>query len=63
MVYSFRSGETHNAFEQVVYIGDAGRVVLLTLSARDLAAFDRTLALFRRFASSWGGSIQVSPPK
>ena len=62
-VYTFRSGEANNAFEQVAYIPDSGRVVLVTLSARNQSAYDRSVALFRSFVGSWGGSIQVGSQK
>jgi hypothetical protein len=62
-VYTFESGETHNAFEQVVYIPDAGRVLILALSAKNLEALKGTLATFHAFAKSYRGSMQMGSPK
>ena len=57
--YSFQSGESHNAFEQVVYIDDGNRVLTLTISAKNSAALKRSLGSFHEFAQSYRGSIQM----
>ena len=51
-VYTFRSGGKHNTVEQVVYIGEASRVLTLVLSAKETAAFEQSLPVFRR-EPSW----------
>lgn len=61
-VYTFESGEQHNAFEQTVYIEDLGRMWTLTLSAKNSAALARAMPAFRAFAQSYGGSIQMGSP-
>jgi hypothetical protein len=61
-VYSFQSGDAKNSFEQVIYIEDAGRVLILDLTAKNADAFARTLQLFHEFAKSYRGSIQMDSP-
>jgi hypothetical protein len=60
LVYSFESGEVHNSFEQIVYVGEANRVLILVLSAKTKAAFDKALVDFRQFVQSYRGSITVT---
>ncbi len=60
--YSFESGEEHNAFEQTAYIGDLGRVWIVTLSAKNAAALSRSLPAFHQLVQSYGGSIQMGSP-
>jgi len=60
-VLTFRSGEKKNTVEQVVYIGEATRVLTLVLSAREQAAFEKALPTFRDFAKSYRGSITLAP--
>jgi hypothetical protein len=62
VVYSFQSGDAKNSFEQVIYIADVGRVLILDLTAKNAVAFARTLQLFHEFAKSYRGSIQMSSP-
>jgi hypothetical protein len=59
-VYTFQSGEQHNAVEQVVYVGESNRVLTLVLSALDKPKFQKALATFRDFAKSYRGSITPS---
>ena len=61
-VYSFQSGDAKNSFEQVIYIEDVGRVLVLDLTAKNADAFARTLQLFHEFAKSYRGSIQMGSP-
>jgi hypothetical protein len=61
-VYSFQSGDAENSFEQVIYIEDVGRVLVLDLTAKNASAFKRTLQLFHEFAKSYRGSIQMGSP-
>lgn len=56
-VYTFVSGEEHNAIEQVVYVPNVNRVLTLVLSAKDKIAFAEALPVFRDFAKSYRGSI------
>jgi|SRR5215469_1216659 len=57
-VYTFRSGEQHNAVEQVAYIQDtAQRVLTVVLSAKTDAAFRKSLPAFQSFLKSFRGSI------
>ncbi len=57
-VYSFQSGEDHNAFERVAYIPDVGRVWTITLSAKNDSDFRQSLPAFKQLVESYGGSIQ-----
>ncbi len=56
-VYTFQSGETHNAYEQIIYIQDVGRDWLLALSANNSDSFQRSKQAFYEFAKSYRGSI------
>jgi hypothetical protein len=57
-VYTFRSGEEHNAVEQVAYIQDtAQRVLTVVLSAKTGTAFSKSLPAFQGFVKSFRGSI------
>lgn len=56
-VYTFRSGEKHNAIEQVAYVAEANRVLTLVLSAKEASAFEQTLPVFHEFVESYGGSV------
>jgi hypothetical protein len=56
-VCTFQSGEERNSVEQVVYVGEANRVLTLVLSAREKSAFERALPVFHEFAKSFRGSI------
>jgi hypothetical protein len=61
-VYTFQSGEAHNAFEQVIYVSDVNRVLTFTLSAKNSDAFTKSTGIFREFAKSYRGSIQMGSP-
>ena len=56
-VFTFRSNEAHNPFEQVVYIPESGRVLMLVLSAKTKDALTQALPSFEEFAKSYRGSI------
>ena len=56
-VWTFTSGENSNSYEQVVYVGDRNRVLMLTLSAKKKDAFAKALKEFRQFAKSYRGNI------
>ncbi|MGD0546979.1 MAG: hypothetical protein ABR991_04040, partial [Terracidiphilus sp.] len=58
-VYTFQSGEAHNAFEQVIYISEIHRVLVLDLSAKNSKAFAKSMAVFHDFAQSYQGNIQM----
>jgi hypothetical protein len=60
-VYTFKSGEEHNAVEQVAYIQDtAERVLTVVLSAKTDAAFGKSLPAFQSFVKSFRGSIVLT---
>jgi|ERR1700675_1439175 len=60
-VYTFKSGEEHNAVEQVAYIQDtAERVLTVVLSAKTDAAFNKSLSAFQSFVKSFRGSIVLT---
>ena len=61
-VMTFRSGEERNAFEQVVYLPEAGRVLTLTLSAKTAESFQKSIETFHGFAKSYRGSIVMETP-
>jgi len=61
-VFTYESGGAHNAFEQTAYIGDAGRVWIITLSAKNADALARSLPAFRELVQSYGGSILMDSP-
>ena len=56
-VYTFLSGESHNAFEQIIYVVDGYRILILALSATDKIAFERSRSDFHTFAKSYRGSV------
>ena len=58
-VYTFQSGETHNAFERIVYVSDVNRVLILALSAKNVDALKGSIQAFQEFAQSYRGSIQM----
>lgn len=62
-VYTFESTEEHNSFEEIIYIPENGRVLLLVLSAKNKDAFAKSLQDFRAFAKSYGGSIIMTGTK
>jgi hypothetical protein len=62
-VVTFQSGEAHSAFEQVVYVAEAGRALTFVLSAKTSAAFEGAAPVFREFVKSYGGSIAMTPAK
>jgi len=62
-VYTFQSGEINNSFEQVIYIPDAGRALILDLSAKNSDAFKGSLSVFHEFAKSYRGGIQMGSPE
>jgi hypothetical protein len=60
-VYTFKSGEEHNAVEQVAYIQDtAERVLTVVLSAKTDAAFNKSMPVFQSFVKSFRGSIVLT---
>jgi hypothetical protein len=61
-VYSFRSGERKNAFEEIAYIGDVRHVWILALSATNRDALTSALPAFRDFVQTYGGSIIMGSP-
>jgi len=61
-VVHFESNDPkHNSFEEVIYIEEQNRVLMLVLSAKNAEAFEKTLPIFRDFARSYGGSITMVP--
>ena len=58
-VYTFVSHETNNAFEQIAYIRELNRVLIICLSARDNDRFQASRTAFRAFVHSYGGSVGV----
>lgn len=60
-VRTFESGESRNAYEQVIYIAEQTRVLTLVLSAKTKKAYTASLAVFHEFAQSYNGSIIESP--
>ncbi len=58
-VYTFESGEAQNGFEQIIYIPENGRALILALSAKNSAALERTRLAFHEFAKSYRGSINL----
>src|SRR5262249_48261525 len=59
--YTFLSGETTNAFEEIVYIPEGHRVLILVLSAKTAEALDSTRSDLLSFAQSYSGSIVETP--
>ena len=62
VVYTIESGEEDNAFEQVIYIRNVGRVLIFDMTAKNSDALKRTVQLFHEFAKSYRGSIQMDSP-
>jgi hypothetical protein len=60
-VFTFRSAEEKNAFEQIVYIEEVHRVLILALSAKNSKALEQSLPAFWELAKSYGGSITEKP--
>lgn len=60
-VRTFESGESHDAYEQVIYIAEPTRVLTLVLSAKTKKAYIASLTVFHAFAQSYNGSIIESP--
>jgi hypothetical protein len=60
-VYTFKSSEDHNAFEQIVYVPESGRVLILALSSKNHDSFAKSVEEFRDFAKSYRGSIITEP--
>ncbi len=61
-VYAFESGEQHNAFERTAYIGDVGRVWMITVSAKSSDALAKAPPAFHSLVQSYGGSILMGAP-
>ena len=59
-LYVFRGNEEHNTFEEVVYIPENGRVLILVFDGKSEAAFTKSRPDFLAFAKSYGGSIAMS---
>jgi hypothetical protein len=62
-VYTFQSNDTQNSFEQVIYIPELDRALLLVLSATSKDAFAGAMQDFRAFAKSYRGSIRETDSK
>jgi hypothetical protein len=62
-VYRFQSGEEANAFEQVIYIDEGSRVLVLTLSAATKEILTNTIPDFEQFAKSYRGSVTAGSGK
>jgi hypothetical protein len=60
-VRTFESAESHNSFEQVVYIAEQTRILTFVLSAKTRKAYAASLPVFHEFAQSYNGSIVTSP--
>ena len=60
-VYTFLSGEAHNAFEKIAYIREANRMLIVCLSAKNDVEFRGSNATFESFVRSYGGSIVAAP--
>jgi len=58
-VYTFLSHETNNAFEQIAYIREVNRVLIICLSARKNSDFQASGPAFRSFVHSYGGSVGI----
>jgi hypothetical protein len=61
-LYTFISGETSNAFEQIAYIPEPHRVLIVALSAKTNEAFLSARSDFHSFAQSYSGSIVETQP-
>src|SRR5882724_5970168 len=62
-VYTFLSGESHNASQQIIYISENKRILILALSAKNKEVFEKSLIVFRQFVQSYRGSITPSSPE
>lgn len=61
--WTFRSGESKNAFERLVFLQDAEKLVwLLVLSATSAAEFEQTVPVFLDFVRTYKGSIILGKP-
>jgi hypothetical protein len=60
-VRTFESAESHNSFEQVVYIAKQTRILTFVLSAKTKKAYAGVATVFHEFAQSCNGSIVTSP--
>jgi len=60
-VYTFLSGETTNAFEEIIYIPESHRVLILVLSAKTAEALASARPDLHSFAQSYSGSIVEAP--
>jgi hypothetical protein len=58
-IFTFESGEWRNAYEQIVYIEEAHRVLILALSAKNSTAFVQSIPAFREFVKSYRGSANL----
>jgi hypothetical protein len=56
---AFKSGESHNSFEQVAYVDDGNRVLTFTVSAKNDASYEKAKAEFYHLVRSYRGSIQM----
>ena len=59
-VYNFQSGEDRNSFEQVIYIPEGHRVLILTLSSKKKKEYENNLEAFHQFAISYRGGIETN---
>jgi len=59
-VYIFESVEGRNSFEQVIYIPESGRVLILTLSSKAKKEFEKDLETFHQFANSYRRNIEIN---
>jgi hypothetical protein len=60
-IYTFQSGDKNNAYEQVVYVGEKGRVLMFNLSAKTAGVFQQSLPVFRGFVTSYRGGADTAP--
>jgi hypothetical protein len=60
-ICTFQSGDKNNAYEQVVYVGEKGRILMFNLSAKTPDVFQQTLPVFREFVTSYRGSAETAP--
>jgi len=57
--YTMLSGKKNNGFEQIVFIDEGHRVLMLVLSTSSQDDFARMLPLFHTFARSYGGLVVI----
>lgn len=62
-IYTFESGEWSNAYEQIVYIEEAHRVLVLAMSAKNSNAFVQSMPAFREFVKSYRGRADIPADK